>query len=86
MWKQKKWSDLTQVQKIGGVLTGILQVMLLAAALWDIRRRPEEEIRGNKWLWTAVVFINFIGPIAYFIFGRSSRGGTRILLTDEESG
>ena len=27
-------------------------------------------INGGKRLWTAVVFINGIGPIAYFVFGR----------------
>ena len=86
MWKKKAWSEFTPIQKVGAVLLGTLQVTLLAAALWDIRNRPEEEIRGNKWVWTAVVFVNFIGPIAYFILGRSSGGGMRIVLTDEESG
>jgi hypothetical protein len=51
---------------------GIVQFALLAAALSDIHRRPAEEIRGSKWLWSAVAFANFmgIGPIAYFLFGR----------------
>jgi hypothetical protein len=43
---------------------------LLIAALIDIRRRPAKQIRGNKLLWTAAVFVNFIGPISYFVFGR----------------
>ena len=85
MWKKKRWSEMTPIQKIGGLFMGMLQVTLLAAALWDIRKRPEEEIRGNKWFWTAVVFVNFIGPIAYFKFGRRSPGEMRIVLTDEES-
>lgn len=86
MWKKKKWSEMTLIQKVVVVLLGTLQVTLLAAALWDIRNRPEEEIRGNKRFWTAVVFVNFVGPIAYFTLGRSSRGGMRILLADEETG
>ena len=52
--------------------SGVLQVVLLAAALADIYRRPVEEIRGKKWLWSVVALVNFmgIGPIAYFAFGR----------------
>ncbi len=72
MAPNKKWSDLTARQKAPLVLRGIIQLALLAAALADIYRRPAEEIKGSKWLWSAAVFVNFmgIGPIAYFAFGR----------------
>jgi len=66
----KQWQDLTDRQKRGIVVLGALQITLLAAALIDIRRRPADAINGSKRLWTAVVFINGIGPIAYFVFGR----------------
>jgi hypothetical protein len=51
---------------------GVAQFALLAAALVDIYRRPAEEIRGSKWPWVAVAFVNFMGkgPVAYFLFGR----------------
>ncbi|MDQ2995500.1 MAG: PLD nuclease N-terminal domain-containing protein [Chloroflexota bacterium] len=68
--RQKQWKDLTNTQKRGLVFLGALQLALLAAALIDIRRRPVDAINGSKRLWTAVVFVNFIGPIAYFLFGR----------------
>jgi len=72
MLRNKKWSDLTTREKTPFVLRGIVQFALLVAALADIYRRPVEEIRGSKWLWSAVAFANFmgIGPIAYFAFGR----------------
>ena len=66
----KQWQDFTDRQKRGIVVLGVLQLMLLAAALIDIRRRPAEQINGSKRLRTMVVFINGIGPIAYFLFGR----------------
>ena len=66
----KQWQDLTDRQKRGIVLLGAIQMTLLVAALLDIRRRPADAINGSKRLWTAVVFINGIGPIAYFVFGR----------------
>ncbi|MDI7275228.1 MAG: PLDc N-terminal domain-containing protein [Anaerolineae bacterium] len=48
----------------------ILQLALLAAALWDLAHR--ERVRGgNKLVWVLViVLVNFIGPLVYFLFGR----------------
>jgi hypothetical protein len=66
----KRWRDLSTRQRRGVVLSGTVQVVLLMAALVDIWRRPKEEIRGDKRLWTALSFVNFIGPISYFLFGR----------------
>lgn len=82
MWKQKDWSDLSPVQRMIIIVLGIVQVALLAGAQWDIHTRDENEIRGNKWIWTAVAFVNFIGPIAYFLFGRSNSGQRRITLVE----
>ena len=67
---KKRWSELSTGQRRGIMISGILQVTLLIAALVDIWRRPKEEIRGDKRLWTAVSFVKFIGPISYFLFGR----------------
>jgi hypothetical protein len=65
-----QWSDLTDTQKRGIVVLGTLQLGMLVAALLDIYRRPATDINGSKRLWRAIVFINGIGPIAYFLFGR----------------
>jgi hypothetical protein len=66
----RRWSDLSGAQKGTIILSGMVQVGLLAAALVDIYRRPAEEIRGRKRLWAAAAFINYVGPISYFLFGR----------------
>ena len=65
-----RWSKLSPLQRAGTVVTVVIQISLLVAALIDLRRRPAEQIRGNKRLWTLVVFINWVGPISYFLFGR----------------
>ena len=52
--RQKQWNDLSDTQKGGIVLVGVLQLMLLAAALLNIRRRPVDMINGSKRLWTMV--------------------------------
>jgi hypothetical protein len=77
----KQWQDLTDRQKRGIVLLGAFQLALLVAALIDIRRRPAAEINGSKRLWTMVVFINGIGPIAYFVFGRKRQAPARITIS-----
>ena len=66
----KRWRELGPGQRRSIVLSVVVQLALLVAALVDIRRRPQEEIRGNKWLWTAAAFVNFVGPISYFLVGR----------------
>lgn len=70
MRQKKKWKDFKPWQKASAILMGIIQVSLLIAALVDIRRRPAEQIRGRKSLWAMVAFVNYVGPISYFIFGR----------------
>jgi len=70
IWHRKRWGDMTTRQRAGFVLLGMIQVALLAAALLDIRRRSADELNGSKRLWTLAAFVNFIGPLAYFIFGR----------------
>ena len=66
----RRWGDLSGAQKRTIILSGVVQVGLLAAALVDIYRRPQEEIRGSRRAWTAVSFVNFVGPVSYFLFGR----------------
>jgi len=47
----------------------LIQLALVVAALWDLIRR--EKTRGPKWLWVIIIlFLNFIGPIVYFVVGR----------------
>jgi hypothetical protein len=47
----------------------IIQLILVAVALSDLIRR--ERTKGPKWLWALVIiFVNYIGPIVYFVFGR----------------
>lgn len=65
-----RWSELRASQRAGITIGGIIQIALLIAALIDIRRRPAEQIHGRKWVWTLAAFVNFIGPISYFLFGR----------------
>jgi hypothetical protein len=66
----KRWTDLSAGQKVTVVVLGAGQLALLVAALWDLVHRSADEIRGDKRMWAALVFINWIGPLAYFAIGR----------------
>lgn len=70
--QNKKWGDLSTTQKLGIIVLGIVQFTLLGAALRDLRQRPADEVKGSKRMWTAAAFVNFFGPIAYFLFGRKA--------------
>lgn len=72
MAQRKAWKDLSPWQRVS-ILIGIsVQLSLLASALVDIWRRPSAQIRGPKPLWVMASFINFVGPIGYFTFGRKA--------------
>jgi Phospholipase_D-nuclease N-terminal len=70
----RQWGDLSQRTRRLIWITGTAEVSLLAAALFDIKRRPASEIRGPKRLWAVLAFLNFVGPMSYFAFGRRQPG------------
>lgn len=50
----------------------VLQLVLAVVAIIDIARI--HETRGPKWMWVVIaLFVNTLGPIVYFIFGRKQQ-------------
>jgi hypothetical protein len=70
MSQRKQWKDLAPWQRASVFVMISIQISLLVSALADLRRRPAAQVRGPKPLWAAVAFVNYIGPISYFVFGR----------------
>jgi hypothetical protein len=66
----RRWQDLSPLSRAAIIVAACIQLGLLGAAQADIRRRRPEELNGPRWLWVAVSFINFVGPISYFVLGR----------------
>ena len=66
----RTWSELSSRQKLALALLASTQLLLAACAWRDLAQRPAEDIRGSKRTWAAIIAINFIGPIAYFMRGR----------------
>lgn len=67
---RRKWSQLSDGEKTGVLVVGSIQIALAATAWIDLARRPAEQVRGPKPAWAAAIAINFVGPVAYFTFGR----------------
>lgn len=70
MSRPQRWEDLSPTQQRSVITLGIVQLALLIAALFDLSRRDAAELRGRKGLWYMLVFVNYIGPLAYFLYGR----------------
>ena len=66
----RRWSDLSPAQRAGVVALGTLQVSLATRAWWQLARTPADRVNGAKPLWAAVIAVNFVGPLAWFRWGR----------------
>jgi hypothetical protein len=49
----------------------VIQLVLLAWALWDLSR-PDRRVRSvPKAVWAVlIIFVSIIGPVLYLLFGR----------------
>ncbi|GAA3658698.1 PLDc N-terminal domain-containing protein [Microbacterium marinilacus] len=50
-------------------VVGLVQIALALAAFSDLWARRDGEVRGSKPAWIPVILINWLGPLAYFVFG-----------------
>ena len=75
MTAKKKWSERSRFSRTLIIAAGVVEVVLLVATLIDIKRRPADQIKGSKRMWTALAFVDIVGPISYFVFGRRRSAG-----------
>jgi hypothetical protein len=49
----------------------LLEFALMAVGLFDLTRADRVVKGGNKLVWgLVIVFVQFLGPLVYFLFGR----------------
>jgi len=65
-----RWNDLTSREQAAVLVLASVQLSLAAAAWADLATRPSERVNGHKAAWGVVIGVNFIGPLAYFRWGR----------------
>lgn len=72
--KQKKqtWNDMSPGGKTLASVVGVAQIVLATSAWRDLAKRSAAQVNGPKGLWAAIIAINWVGPIAYFVKGRRS--------------
>lgn len=65
-----RWSDLSPRQQTAVLTAASVQLSLAATAWVQLARSPATEVRGRKAVWAAVIAVNWIGPLAWFRWGR----------------
>jgi Phospholipase_D-nuclease N-terminal len=66
----RRWGELSERQQSSILVAASLQLSLAATAWADLVTRPPELVNGRKSMWAAVIGVNFVGPMAYFAWGR----------------
>jgi hypothetical protein len=67
-----RWQALSPATRGALLFLFSLQLSLTATALTDLARRPPEQVNGPRWAWALVSLISFVGPLAYFRWGRKA--------------
>ncbi|MFE2752083.1 PLDc N-terminal domain-containing protein [Actinosynnema sp. NPDC059335] len=73
MSEHKSWARLSTGRRWAVVVAGVVEVALAGAAWTDLARRPAAEVNGGKKWWALAIAVNFVGPLAYFRWGRKRR-------------
>lgn len=70
------WRDMSPTQRAVVVVLSPIELAMTVAAAVDLRRRPQQQVRGPKALWWLAIFVQPVGPVAYLGWGRHGRTGT----------
>ena len=66
-----RWSELSTAQRAAVIAAACVQVGLAASAWTDLARRPARAGQGSQGVVAAAIAVNFVGPLAYFRWGRT---------------
>jgi len=66
----RQWQDLSPRQQRTVLVVGSVQLALAATAWTDLATRPADEVNGSRALWAALIAVNWVGPLAWFRWGR----------------
>lgn len=69
---KQQWKDMSSGKRAWMMILASAQVSLAVAAWADLASRPADEVKGKKGKWAALIALNYIGPITYFLKGRRS--------------
>ncbi len=62
---------MVQRKDVRRVIPVLVAHAAITALTWrDLRRRPEDQVRGSKRLWRVASAMNTVGSVAYLAVGR----------------
>lgn len=67
---RKKWNELGTGERVGVVALAAVEMALTTWAGSDLASRDASQVRGPKWLWSAALLVQPVGPVAYLLAGR----------------
>jgi hypothetical protein len=70
----RRWQDLTAGQQTAVLVAASVQLSLAATAWAQLATTPAEEVNGSRVRWALLIAVNWVGPLAWFRWGR--RGGS----------
>lgn len=68
--RKKRWADLSPRERAFVVVGAAVEIVLTTIAMRDLSKRPKSQVRGPKWVWRLVSFVQPVGPVAYLLLGR----------------
>jgi phospholipase D-like protein len=77
--RRRRWADLSPRQQTAVFVAAAIQLSLAATAWADLATRTPAEVNGSRATWAAVIAVNVAGPLAWFRWGRRTRGPMRWL-------
>jgi hypothetical protein len=73
MPRRKSWREMSPVQRGANIVLMIVEFVFTGWALWDIKHRSPDQIKGNKRTWMMASLIQPFGPLIYLVFGRKTK-------------
>ncbi|WP_144023668.1 PLD nuclease N-terminal domain-containing protein [Paenibacillus sp. FSL H8-0548] len=66
-------NESIELSEILPIIAPIIVIQLILMVIALILCAKAEKTRGPKWVWVLIIiFVNLVGPIAFFIAGRRS--------------
>jgi hypothetical protein len=67
--KKKSFKEMSPLERVITLVLIGISVGIVTAAERDLQRRPDDQVRGEKWLWR-LLCLNAVGAVSYFRWGR----------------
>ncbi|OMQ13813.1 hypothetical protein A7K94_0220960, partial [Modestobacter sp. VKM Ac-2676] len=75
----RRWADLTPGQQTAVLVAASGQLSLAATAWADLATRPADQVNGPKSRWALIIAVSWIGPLAWFRWGRVATAPGEVL-------